>query len=134
MKLTVLQRFKLLNILPAEGNFSTLRIVRELREALSFTEEEHAAFGMEDDREQGVTRWDPSLARDREYNFAARARKVIADALGVMDQQGRLTMDLMDLAELFLDAPADDEGLAVRRGDMGPAAGQNGHAEPALAG
>ena len=39
--LSVKGRLMLLGILPAEGDLTTIRIVRELREGLSFSETEH---------------------------------------------------------------------------------------------
>ncbi len=47
MKLTVLERLLLLNLLPEAGNLTTIRIVRELRESLSFTEDEHEVLRFE---------------------------------------------------------------------------------------
>jgi len=41
MKLEVFERLMLLNILPQEGDFTTLKLVRKLREALSFSEKEN---------------------------------------------------------------------------------------------
>ncbi|KKL25025.1 hypothetical protein LCGC14_2409420, partial [marine sediment metagenome] len=41
MKLTIPERLVLVTILPAEGDYTTLKLVRKLRESLSFTEEEH---------------------------------------------------------------------------------------------
>ena len=40
MELTILERLTLLGILPAEGNFVTMKIIQRLRLALSFTEAE----------------------------------------------------------------------------------------------
>lgn len=42
MKLTVFERIILQNLLPAEGDYVTLKLVRKLREALSFSEKEIA--------------------------------------------------------------------------------------------
>ena len=39
-KLTLADRFAIMSILPAEGNFATLKIVRKLREQMSLTEAE----------------------------------------------------------------------------------------------
>jgi len=46
MKLRTYERLLLLNVLPREGDLTMIRIVRQLREALSFTEEEHAALNV----------------------------------------------------------------------------------------
>ena len=42
MKLTVYERIVLQNILPAQGDFITLKLVRKLKEALAFSEKEIA--------------------------------------------------------------------------------------------
>lgn len=42
MKLTVYERLSLQSILPQEGDFITLKLVRKLREALAFSEKEIA--------------------------------------------------------------------------------------------
>lgn len=41
MRLNVLERLLVLGLLPESGNLTTIRIVRKLREALSFNEEDH---------------------------------------------------------------------------------------------
>ena len=40
MKLTVFERIVLMNILPQEGDFITVKLVRKLRDSLSFNEKE----------------------------------------------------------------------------------------------
>lgn len=46
MKLGIPERIRLLAILPEKGNLLTIKIVRELREELSFSEKEHKDFGI----------------------------------------------------------------------------------------
>ena len=41
MKLTVIERMILQQVLPAEGTFQTLKLLRVLKEELSFTEKEN---------------------------------------------------------------------------------------------
>ena len=45
MKLTILERTKLLEALPAQENILTIKILRKLKETLSFSEEELKTFG-----------------------------------------------------------------------------------------
>ena len=118
MKLSVRERFMLLSILPPEGNFATLRIVRQLREALSFSEAEHEHFGIKE--EQGLARWERS--EDREYRFAARAKALIHDALQRLDEAGKLTVELLPLAEKFLggESVLEEESVVERGGLAGP--------------
>ena len=51
MQLNVLERLILLNILPTEGSFTNLKLVRVTRENLSFTEEENKALNF---RQEGA--------------------------------------------------------------------------------
>ncbi len=44
MKLNVMERITLIGELPSAGSFATLKIVRKLRESLSFSEEEHKSL------------------------------------------------------------------------------------------
>ncbi|KKL71579.1 hypothetical protein LCGC14_2093500 [marine sediment metagenome] len=46
MKLTVEERIVAIEILPKEGDFLTLKILRELREALGLNEQEKKKFGI----------------------------------------------------------------------------------------
>ena len=45
MELNIMERLKLLEALPPQGDLLTLKILRKLREALSFSEEELKTFG-----------------------------------------------------------------------------------------
>jgi len=47
VKLTPFERLTLLNILPPEGDLSAIKIQRQLRESLSFSEAEHAKLGIQ---------------------------------------------------------------------------------------
>ena len=46
MKLTIFERTRLLGILPPQGDILTLKILRKLRESLSFSEEELKTFSV----------------------------------------------------------------------------------------
>ena len=46
MKLTIMERITLLEILPKEGDFTTLKLVRKLRESLSLSEQEIEQIGL----------------------------------------------------------------------------------------
>lgn len=99
VELSVLERLTLLNILPERGNVATLRIVRTLREDLSFTEEEIETFGvtLEEDR----VLWDESKTEARGYTFGAVQQKVIVDALQKLDEEGAVELQHLDLMDKF---------------------------------
>ena len=65
MMLSVLERLKLLEVLPQAGDISTIKIVREVREALTFTEGEHTEFGIETQ--------DPGQCGDKECGYVGFA-------------------------------------------------------------
>ena len=57
MELTVVERLLTMNLLPAEGDLTTIKLCRIAREELSFTEEEHKQL---DFRQEGeLTLWNP---------------------------------------------------------------------------
>jgi hypothetical protein len=61
MKLTVLERFALGNMIPSQiGKFETLRLVREGRESLSFSNEE--LLQLNPVAEGQSVKWDPNAA------------------------------------------------------------------------
>jgi len=61
------ERFALLGILPQEGNFATLKVVRKLRENLSLTEEEMKHFEVKQIATNGGNfqlTWNPEKATE----------------------------------------------------------------------
>lgn len=102
MRLTIKERLILLSILPAEGSFLTLRLVRELREALSFSEEELAAFKLIVEGERAS--WDEAPAPEGvDIPVGERMTELIAQQLGELDRACKLTDDHFSLCEKFLD-------------------------------
>lgn len=104
MKLTIIERLMALGLLPKEGDFTTLKIVRQVREDLSFSEEEHAALKFES-KEDGVLAWQvDGVAADvlnKEIEIGAKASKVIADSLEKLDKEKKLTEQHFSLYEKF---------------------------------
>lgn len=105
--LNVPERIQLITILPLEGDVTTLRIVRELRESLSLSEEEHKEFGVETTEHDGqVTyRWtNPAAASaPREIQFRPKALAIIVEAFKRLNQSKRLRAELLPLYERFVE-------------------------------
>ena len=99
MKLSVAERLTLLMALPQEGDLTTIRIVARLRDELSFTEEEHAALGIEV-ADTGV-RWNPDVDPGREYEFGAKATEAIVKALTRLSETGKLTAQHLTVCDKF---------------------------------
>ena len=102
-KLSIGNRLRLLSILPPEGDLTTIRIVRELREGLSFSEAEiaDAQIRMEQTDSGMVTRWQDGAIPDKVLDIGPRAVEVIRDALGELDKEKKLRAEHLDLVDLF---------------------------------
>ena len=103
MKLNVLERLLLLGLLPAEGDLTTIRIVRTLREELSFNEEDHAKLNFRtivvDDKSN--LQWDDGVIEDKEFELGAKAQGVIVDALNKLEDAGKVTEQHISLFDKF---------------------------------
>jgi len=100
MILSVFERLLLLNILPKEGDLTTLKIVRTLRDNLSFSEEEHAALQFK--REGNSTLWRDDGEVNKDVAIGEKATDIIADALKALNKAKKLTEQHIDLYEKFV--------------------------------
>ena len=102
MKLTVLERISLLGVLPAEGDFVTLKIVRELRENLSFDEDELKQLKVK--AEGGRIQWDATAETPggKEIKIGEKATDVIVAALKKLNADKKLTDQHFSLYEKFV--------------------------------
>lgn len=98
MKLSVGERLVLLSVLPQEGDFTTLKIIRNLKDDLSFTEEEHKLYQFQFEGEQVI--WENN--GDKEINFGEKATDIIVNAFKKLDQQKKLRMEHIELYEKFV--------------------------------
>jgi hypothetical protein len=100
MKLSVLDRLTILGCLPEQGTYLTLKIVREMRESLSFTEEELSEFEIK--QAGDAINWNPSKDTGKEVDIGPAAHVIVADALKKLDKEGKLTSRHMGLYEQFI--------------------------------
>jgi len=97
MELGVKERIMLQSLLPKEANFLTLKIVRVLREELSFSEDEHKALKM---KQQGqTTLWDDKEELLKEVEIPDTLKDSVVKSLKEMDESGKLTLDHLTLFE-----------------------------------
>jgi len=97
-----MERLVLLNILPAEGNFMTLKLVRKLREELSFNEEEHKTLNFIQDGDQ--VRWNEEANVMKEVRVEGKMLALIVDALTKLDEESKLKNEHFTLYEKFVSA------------------------------
>jgi len=106
MKLGIADRIVLLNLLPAEGNIITLRVVNELRSELSFSEEElkEAKIVTEAGPEgQGRTNWDGSANVEKDVKIGDTAKGIIVAALKKLNDEEKLTAQFVPMYEAFVE-------------------------------
>jgi hypothetical protein len=103
MQLTTGERFALLSILPAEGSLSTIKIVRTLREDLSFSEEEHTVLEFKEVTKEGkkTIEWNLKGESNKDIDIGPRAFMTILDLLKKLDETGKVKEYHLPLFEKF---------------------------------
>jgi len=115
MLLNVKQRLLLLNILPDEGNYDTLKIVRDQQNLLSFNEEELKRLGIR--REGEMYQWNEAADEPVDISIGEMASNMIKMALRQLDARGQLKVEFLPLYEHFVEgeewSPISDEAKAT---------------------
>jgi len=105
-KLNIEERIALLNVLPFEGNVVTLKIIRDLQNSLSFSEEEMKRFKMQNIRRpDGSTYavWDSEhTGETKEIEIGDIANAMIVEQLKAFEQRKKLRMEMLGLYEKFV--------------------------------
>ena len=100
MKMNVAERLVTLSILPKEGNFTTLKILRELRMNLGFTEEELKDWVIISDLEAGTVNWETN--GEAEIPIGEKATDIIIESLRNLDGELKLEEHMFDIYERFI--------------------------------
>ena len=104
MKLNVRDRVILLSVLPREGDILSLKILRKLREDLSFSEDEQRLFEFKQDLERGQVSWDPKCTdAEKEVMIGVRGLEIVKEALEELNKQKKLHVDMLELYEKFVE-------------------------------
>lgn len=101
MELGVFDRLILLNILPGEGDFTTLKIIRKMRGDFSFSEEEHKALEFKH-TDGGNVRWKLEADKEREIPIGEKATDIIVEVLKKLNDSKKLTDQHFSLYEKFV--------------------------------
>jgi hypothetical protein len=101
MKLNVLERLMASSLLPKEGNFTNLKLIRVAREALSFNEDENKILNFRQTGDQLV--WDTKANILKNINLGEVATIMLVDALKKLDADGKLTDEHFSLYEKFVE-------------------------------
>ena len=100
MLLDIRDRLLILSVLPNEGNILTIRILRDLKNALSFTEEEIKEHGIKEAAE-GFTTWNAPYSKD--IAIGEKATDIIKDVLKAKSDSRKLSIEMIDLYERFVE-------------------------------
>ena len=104
MKITVGERVRLLSMLPGEGDILSLKILRKLREDLSFSEDEQKLYELKQRPEIGQITWDPNYTNvEKEVEIGVRGLEIIKEVLEGLNKQKKLRADLIELYERFVE-------------------------------
>ena len=111
MELGVLERIRLLGILPEQGDIGTLKIVRRLRESLSFSEEEIKEMEISFVRSAGQIeyKWNNKKEKPLVIEFKPMSLRIITDALRDANKAKRLTEQHISIYEKFFGDTPEDE-------------------------
>jgi len=96
------ERVVVMSLLPPEGNFITLKIVRDLQAELAPSEEEAKIAGLEDLPTGGVKAENWFLVVEKEIVFGDIALGLVVDALKKLDEEEKLTNDHFTVYEKFV--------------------------------
>lgn len=136
MKLAVYERLILMSILPKEGDFITLKLVRKLREALSFNEKEIAEIDFKNHWRcpkcekvelspevikcedcgvsmipAGQVTWDEekALRVTKDVHMGDKMFNLCVSTLKKLSDEGKLTEQHMSLYEKFVEGEKGEE-------------------------
>lgn len=109
MQLGVGDRIVLLSLLPAEGDLSTVRIVHDLKQDLSFSEEEHKALQIKVEGDKITWGGGDGV---KEISIGPRAHTLIAETLENLDGEKKITEDHLGLWEKFVDGEEETKDKA----------------------
>lgn len=108
MEFKVIERMMLLNLLgDAEGDVTTLRVIRDTQEKVGFTEEELAVLNIRQDGTQ--VKWEGSADKPVEIAIGRAAHNVISAKLERLNTEKKLTIPQLNLYDKFNPPEVEEE-------------------------
>lgn len=106
LELSVKDRLILGQLLPTQGSYTNLKLVRQAREALSFDEAENALLKFREvDSPGGKTlAWTDGAVAPRAIVLGDVVTGLIAEKLRELDRKAQLTEELSSLYERFVES------------------------------
>jgi len=101
MKLSVLERLLVQNLLPEKGSFTNLKLMRVAREDLSFDEAENKALNFVQENEQ--VKWTDGVVEDKEIKIGEIVTEMIKKELKALNDKEELKPEQFTLYEKFVE-------------------------------
>lgn len=102
--LSILERVLILNLLPAEENVITLRIIKNLKSTLSFSEDEIKKYDIRtvaDETGKSSLRWKPD-APNKDVEIGPKCTEIIIQALNALNDKKKLTEAHLSIYDKFV--------------------------------
>jgi len=99
VELGISERLMLMGILPKEGNVLTVRVIRELRHELEFSDADLVLYGLKIEGSRFT--WDKSKEGVKEIAIGAAARDIIVKVLKELDKSGKVNEAQLVLFDKF---------------------------------
>lgn len=100
MNFNISERLVTLNLLPREGTFANLKLIRVAREKLSFNEAENKALGFHQKGDQ--LKWNPKVTALKKIDLGEVVSLMLIDALKKLDTDGKLREEHFSLYEKMI--------------------------------
>jgi len=100
MLLSIGERLQLLQVLPQKGDYSTGKILTQLRLSLGLTEDEFKEWEIEHDLENNRVLW--KVDGVAEIPIGEVATGLVIDALRELDRKKELPFELIEMYEKFI--------------------------------
>jgi hypothetical protein len=101
MKLNIPDRLLLLGVIPKQGNFLTLKIVKDLIDKISFSSKELEEYQLTE--KNGQVNWKTDKTDyEKDIELSGPEKAVIIDALKNLDGKKELTLDMLRIYDKFL--------------------------------
>jgi len=99
MKLSLLDRVTILNILPEKGSYETIVVRKELVEKVGIKQTELDEYKIKD-LGNGSIQWDTTV-EDKDYDLTEREERLVRDSFKEKDRKEELTTSMLDTYEKF---------------------------------
>ena len=103
MKLNVVERLMLMPLLPQEGSFVTLRLVRTMVQKIGMSAEELKEFDIKEsaDSDKKIITWNKKGDMEKDLKFEDKEIEVIVKALNDLNSKEKLSQREFSLYEKF---------------------------------